>query len=211
MGRKLSLFMMTLVFSIVFLGCNSQAEDDFPDLDEDNQNETEREAVKDEESLVIHTHQTEEKVREVEGMEQEVQVVNYEIQPYEILFQLDDDFSSIDVNGTEITITREDVEDYKINLNVFEETTLDRAIDELQKQYNEDDFEYVGDLEDDTNDQDLVGKKQVFASPMITGFYVYEIGDSVITIQYEYPEEAGDGMGPLIDDLSNSIKDLQEI
>lgn len=203
MMRKIYLLSFAIILSLIFSGCNESSDNQ----EEANQSQEEAEQSQEENEqppLILHTLYSEDVTRQVEGMEQKVEVFNYEIQPFGISFQLDEVFDSVNVEDTEISFSIEEP-DYEIVLEIFEETTLDEAVDHLQDMFPEDEYEHVGELEDDSNEDGLSGKMQTFAYPQMTGFYAYEIDDYVLAIIYEYPEEAGDGMGPLLEDLKQSI------
>lgn len=142
--------------------------------------------------------------RTVEGMEQEVNVIQYTIIPYDISFQLDEIFADPAVQDNKVIFsTQQDM--YQITLEVIENKDLDEVVAELQKAYEEQAYDEKSSLEPTpVEENNLIGKMQYFAFPM-RGFYAYQVDEHVLVITYQYPEEGGDGMIPLLEDLRRSI------
>src|SRR5699024_4727474 len=123
--------------------------------------------------ITLETGSTETIVREIEGMDSDVEVVNYQIQPYNISYQLDALFDTHEVTDNKITYLTE-LEDYFITLEVVEHTTVEDAVANLQAEFEQNEFEIQSDLENTpAEENDLNGKMQYFAYPLIKGFIVY--------------------------------------
>lgn len=153
---------------------------------------------------MLNTLSTETVIRKVEGMDEEFKVIQYQIQPYNISYRLDETFGVPKVKDNEITYSNQN-DEYKIILEVIEHTNLEKAVSDLQENFEMEEYEEKGKLESTPlEENDLNGKMQFFAYPM-EGFYAYEIGENVLVVTYQYPSEAGDGMMPLLEALRTSI------
>lgn len=177
-----------------------EPEEDKDTEDQENNND---EQADEEDNFDVITGSTETETREVEGMETEVEVVNYEIQPSEIAYQLSDDLSEPEVNDQKITHKSGE---YSITLEFLPETELPQAVSDLQEEYNEENFDDAGELEDfPKTENGLEGKMQHFTGADMEGFYVYDIDYSTLVVTYEFPVEGGDGMFPILEALGDSI------
>lgn len=163
------------------------------------------EVMDDTSNLVLDTGSKETTIRIIEGMEQEVEVINYLIEPYSIHYQLDESFGAPEIDENRITYTSQYSTEIKVSLEIIENTGFEEVVSQVQKSYEEDGFEDKGELEETLFEENkLRGKMQFFSYP-IKGFYVYEIGENVLVITYQYLGEAGDGMYPLLESLRKSI------
>ncbi|WP_202077818.1 hypothetical protein [Caldalkalibacillus salinus] len=218
-----------LILSFVLVGCTPNTED-APDQIEENDNsaeqndesgtENENELESDQESdqegdtsendaenegLEVETGSTETVTRMIEGMENEVEVVNYHLTQYGISYQLDTLFGEPEVNGQLITYTNEQGTS-EVSIEIMTDTSLDEAVEELQAQLETGDYEEKGKLEDiPVAENGLEGKMQYVVYP-VRGFYAYDLADHVLVISYTFPAEAGDGMYPLLESLRQSIQ-----
>lgn len=197
---------LTLLLGMGLFGCDSTSEStenanegviiEKKEVSENNQPES---------SIVLTTGTAETDVNIVEGMEVEVQVIHYEIQPFNIFYQLNETFDSPEVKQNQVIYSKQN-EEYIITLEIFEYTDLESVVEQLQDSFETGLYEEIGELESTPVDENaLRGKMQFFAYPKISGFYAYEVGEHVLVIIYEYPVEAGDGMGPLLEALRKSI------
>lgn len=202
--------------SILLVGCNKSSdhtgdsndgsinEEDASSLNKDSNSTDGSEDEDSQPTVEVTTGSTELVSRKIEGMDSEVEVINYDIQPYDISYQLDTRFGEPKVHNSKISYSIQD-EKYKITLEIIEATDLDRAVSNIQEDYAAEDLEEKGELENTPLEENhLKGKMQFFAYP-IKGFYAYEIDDHVLVITYQYPEEGGDGMGPLLEALRKSL------
>jgi len=213
--KKTSLFVLTVILSIALFGCVMTSdnanegvitEGKKETLESNNNQSDSEDLVEDNESTIeINTGATETVIRKVEGRDLEVNVLNYQIKPYDISFQLDEVFKAPEVEKNQITYSSED-NDYQIKLEVIAHTNFDKTVSNLQERFETEGYEEKGELEaTPPEENDLRGKMQYFTAPM-KGFYVYEIDEHVLVITYQYPIEGGDGMYPLLEDLRKSIK-----
>ena len=133
--HKVNLIGLTVILGMFLVGCEmtggetENPENARPDVVENHDIESASpNVVEDNESTVeLQTGATETIVREVEGRDQEVSVINYQIQPYNIAYQLDEFFGDPEVNENQITYSYES-DEYKIMLEVLERTNLDEAV-----------------------------------------------------------------------------------
>lgn len=114
--------------SIALFGCNLKI-DNKENSNEgiQNEKEAEKEALKNNENesnskdevedrksnLVLNTLSTETVIRKVEGMDEEFKVIQYQIQPYNISYRLDETFGVPKVKDNEITYSNQN-DEYKI-------------------------------------------------------------------------------------------------
>lgn len=221
MKKTIYLIGLTLILSIALLGCNSTS-DDTENASEDVPNEEKQEdkgefdntegdldgesVVEDGElNIILNTGSTETVTRKIEGMDEEINVINYQIDPYGISYQLDERFADPEVEHNQITYTAQS-EEYEIVVEVVENSSLEEVVLNLQERFETEGYEEKGELESTPlEENDLVGNMQFFSFDPMKGFYVYEIDEHVLVITYQYPAEAGDGMGPLLEALRTSI------
>jgi len=155
-------------------------------------------------SMEIHTGSTETVIRKNEGSDQEIKVINYHIQTYGIAYQLDESFGVPEVSNNQITYSTQ-YNDYKITLEMMEHTNLEKSVSNLQERYETEGFEENFELESTPlEENELMGKMQFYVYP-VKGFIAYEIYEHVLVITFQYPEEGGDSMYPLLEDLGKSI------
>ncbi|MEC5422545.1 hypothetical protein QGM71_03440 [Virgibacillus sp. C22-A2] len=182
---------------------HEEAGKEAPENDENQLNS--EDVVEDNETdMEIHTGSTETVIRKVEGIDQEVKVINYHIQTYGIAYQLDEVFGVPEVNQNQITYSTQN-DDYKIIVEMIEHTSLEKAVSNLQERFETEGYEENFELESTLlEENDLMGKMQFYGYP-VKGFFAYEINEHVLVITFQYPEEGGDGMYPLLEDLRKSI------
>ncbi|AOV07473.1 hypothetical protein BI350_07920 [Sporosarcina ureilytica] len=144
--------------------------------------------------MALNTGSTETVINKVEGMDVEVKVINYVIQPYDISYQLNETFDNPEVKQNQVIYSTQN-DEYNITLEIH--TNLENAISNLQESFIAEAYEEKGELESTPiEENDLKGEMQFFA---------YKIDEHVLVITYQYPVEAGDGMYPLLEALRNSI------
>lgn len=140
-----------------------------------------------------------------EGMEDETEVTNFVLNPYGIQFQMDEVIDHYDVRENEVEFTNSN-DMVTIVMSVREDAEVEDVANEVESEYG-DDFDFVdGPSETSEDDNPYPGIKQHFSDPP-QGYYVYQIGDDVFMITYEYDIEAADGMGPILQALQESIKE----
>jgi hypothetical protein len=154
--------------------------------------------------LELGTSSKETITRKIEGMEEDVQVFNYRIDPYNIHYQFDESFGVPEVNQNRITYSSQN-NISAVSLEVIEHTSLEQVVSDLQKRFEKDGYEDKGELVSTPLEENgLRGKMQFFIYP-VKGFYAYEIDEHVFVITYQYPGEAEDGMFPLLKSVRKSI------
>lgn len=140
----------------------------------------------------------------IEGMEEEVTVHNFTMEPYGIQFQIEDFLSNHTVENDEVRFYSEG-ENAEVRFRIAESTTIESLIPHIQEEYNGD-FHHTEEpspLPEEENPYH--GMTQHFSEPP-QGYYLYQIDDHVLVIQYEYIIEAADGMGPRLEKIRESIK-----
>ena len=186
-----------------------EVEKEAPEKEDENQANSEDVIENKETNMEIRTGSTEIEIRNVEGMDVEIPVINYHIQPYGIAYQLSEDFGVPEVSGNKITYSTE--YDYKITLEMIEHTNLEQAVSNLQERfltegYEESSQEGYGLESTPVEENGLIGKTQLYGDHPMTGFIVFEIDEHALVITFRYPIEGADGMNPLIESLRKSIK-----
>lgn len=155
-------------------------------------------------TLEVGTGSKETITRKIEGMEQEIEVINYRIDPYNIHYQLDESFGVPEVNQNKITYSSQNNMSI-VSFEVMENSSFEQVVSNLQKRFEKDGYEDKGELGSTLIEENgLRGKMQFFVHP-VKGFYAYEIGKNVLAITYQYSAESGDGMFPLLESLRKSI------
>ena len=180
--------------------------------DKNEHEEVEKEAPENDEGVVedvdsnmeIHTGSSETVIRNVEGSDMEIEVINYHIQTYGIAYQLDEVFGVPEVSNNKITYSTE--YDYKITLEMVEHTNLEKAVSNLQEGFETEGYEESYELESTpVEENDLIGKIQFYGDHPMKGFIAYEIDEHALVITFQYPIEGADAMNPLLETLRKSI------
>ncbi|WP_156291606.1 hypothetical protein [Oceanobacillus salinisoli] len=155
------------------------------------------------EELSVTEQGTENQIIMIEGMEEEVSVTNYVLEPYGIQYQMDDILGNYTVDGDTVR-HYSDADNTSVSLRVVENASHDDVVSDLQSEYKGD-FNYREEPAPTSQDENpYEGIRQHFSDPP-QGYYAYQIGENVLVIQYEYVIEAGDGMGPRLQVLRESI------
>ena len=160
-------------------------------------------------NMEFHTGSSETVIRNVEGSDMEIKVINYDIQPYGIAYQLDEVFGVPEVSNNKITYSTE-YDDYKITLEMTEHTNLEKAVSNLQDGFEtegyEESYEEGYRLESTPFEENgLIGETQLYGDHPMKGFIVYEIDEHALVITFQYPIEGADAMNPLLETLRKSI------
>lgn len=147
---------------------------------------------------------TESGILMIEGMEDEGTFTNYTLEPYGIQYQIEEFLGNYDVEEDSIR-HYSDANNAWVRLEVEEDAALDEVVPYLQSQYNGD-FSHTEEPAETSQEQNpYEGIRQHFSDPP-QGYYAYQIGENVLIIQYEYDIAAGDGMGPRLQALIESIE-----
>ncbi|MEK4404859.1 hypothetical protein MKZ26_10595 [Sporosarcina sp. FSL K6-6792] len=178
--------------------------------DKNDHEEVEKEAPENDENeetnMEIHTGSSETVIRNVEGMDLEIKVINYHIQPYGIAYQLDEVFGAPKMSSNQITYSTQD-DDYKITLEMIEYTNLEKAVSNLQEGFETEGYEESYELKSTPVEENgLLGKIQFYGDHPMKGFIAYEIDEHALVITFQYPIEGTDAMNPLLETLRKSIK-----
>lgn len=157
-------------------------------------------------NMEIHTGSSETVIRKVEGMDLEVEVINYQIQTYGIAYQLDEVFEVHEVSNNQITYSTQ-YDDYKITLEMIEHKNLEKIVSNLQERFETEGYEESFELESTPIEENgLIGKTQFYGDHPVKGFIAYEIDEYALVITFQYPVEGADAMYPLLETLRKSIK-----
>ncbi|SHM53914.1 hypothetical protein [Gracilibacillus kekensis] len=138
----------------------------------------------------------------IEGMESEEPVAHYRMEPYGIEYSVDKFLDKYAIEDTTVRYHNDYDVEASIVMYVEENASIEQVFSNLQDDYTgESDGPYT--LPEDENPYQGIGQD---FSDTPEGFYVYQIEENVLVIQYEYDAEAGDGMPPRLDALQKSIK-----
>lgn len=191
--RVYTSFVMMSIVVLLIVSCRANPPND-PVINE--------EPKTDKSQVTVIEGEKETVTRQVEGMTDKVDIVHYELVPYNILFQIDAFLGAPTIDGEKVTFSNDYV---TVSLEVLEQSTLEETVQQLQRDYKQEGYEETGQLKDtDPSENDFTGKKQYFLYP-VKGFYAYAIDEDVLVITYRYPQEAGDGMFPMLKALRQSI------
>ncbi|WP_075618743.1 hypothetical protein [Paenisporosarcina indica] len=184
-----------------------EAEKEIPENEKNQSNSKDVVEVNDT-SMEIHTGSTETVIRNSEGQDQEIKVINYHITTYGIAYQLDEAFGVPEVINNKITYPTE--YGYKISLEMIEHANLEKAVSNLQERFEtegyEESFKEGYELKSTPVEENgLIGKTQLYGDHPMAGFIAYEIDEHALVITFQYPIEGADAMGPLLEDLRKSI------
>lgn len=175
------------------------------DYGEDNNDHPAHNDNDEPEQLTIDEGDTETKTIMLEGMEEETEITNFVLKPYGIQFQMDADLNNYEVLEDEVIFATEN-DMATIEMSVREDAEVDDVASDIQSEYT-DDFDYIEEPSETSQDENSYqGIEQLFSDPP-QGYYVYQIGDDVFVIKYEYDVEAADGMGPILKAFRESINE----
>ena len=179
-------------------------EEEVPE-DDGNQVDSEDEVENKETNMEIHTGSSETVIRNMEGQNLEVKVINYLMQPYGIAYQMDEFLGVPEVSNNKITYSTE--YDYKISLEMIEDANLEKAVSNLQERFETEGYEESYELKSTPVEENgLIGKTQFYGDHPMKGFIAYEIDEHALVITFQYPIEGADAMNPLLETLRKSIK-----
>lgn len=204
--RKLLLLSSIIILSFILISCSSINNEGNDALGKGDVEEPKKHNGKNDEptDIVVKKISVDTVNRTIEGMEEEVTINKFEILPFGIAYELDDVFGNPEVRNGIVKYSINDGE-YVITMKVIENKTIDEVVEMTQKELDIEQFEEISDLQEiRTEENSFRGKMQYFLEPM-TGYYVYEIAERLLVITYQYPVEAGDGMGPLLQSFRESI------
>ena len=180
-----------------------EVEKEIPENDKNQSNSKDVVEVN-ETSMEIHTGSTETVIRNNEGQDQEIKVINYLITTYGIAYQLDEVFGVPEVINNQINYSSQNA-GYKITLEMIEHTNLEKSVSNLQERFETEGFEEKFELESTPlEENELIGKMQFYGYP-VKGFIAYEIDEHVLVITFQFSVEGADSMYPLLEDLRKSI------
>ncbi|MCT1901181.1 hypothetical protein [Oceanobacillus sojae] len=140
----------------------------------------------------------------LEGTEEEVTVHNFTIEPYNIQFQIEEFLSNYETTEDEVRFYS-NAENAEVRIHVAESATIEDTITDVQESYDHkfDDAEEPQALPADENA--FEGVTQHISDPP-EGYYLYQVDNNVLIIQYDYDIEAADGVSPRLELLRNSIQ-----
>ncbi|MGP4038509.1 hypothetical protein ACTWP4_01165 [Gracilibacillus sp. D59] len=132
----------------------------------------------------------------IEGTEENTKVYKYRMEPYGIEYKVDEYFSKYAIEGTTVRYHDESDKYASIRLYVEENAMIEELATEFQAQYSEK-FDNVSEIEEPKDGNNPYSGLTFRAKNQHQGYYLYQIEDNVLVIQYEYAIEAGDGMARL--------------
>ncbi|UOQ46639.1 hypothetical protein MUN88_11035 [Gracilibacillus caseinilyticus] len=178
---------------------DTQDSDDVTILDEE-QNSEEDDADSGEEDVSPEEFKvdqvgTEEATIMNEGMQEEITLQKYRMDPYGITYSMPELLDKYAIEGKSVR-HHDDKEYISISLHVVENNTIENISDNLNTEYREQ-YNDVDDVTETTDENPYEGLHQGghnASSNEIFGYYVYQINNNVLVIEYEYIGDAGDGI-----------------
>ncbi len=139
----------------------------------------------------------------IEGTEENTTLYNYLMEPYGIEYKVDKYFNKYAIEGN--TVRHHDDQDKyaSIRLYVEENEEIEQLATEFQAQYSEE-FDTVSEIKEPTDGDNPYSGLTLHANNEQQGYYLYQIEDNVLVIQYEHAPAASDGMArlqPLIESI----------
>ncbi|MET3683900.1 hypothetical protein ABID56_002016 [Alkalibacillus flavidus] len=151
------------------------------------------------EQLSVEIVSVEEETIMVEGMEEQAEVTTFELNPYGIVYQMDEWLTPHRVEDGVVTHhNNAESVDVAINIRVFNDMTVNEALNQLSV----DDGDFEAEEELANYDTSLEGIHYYNAGE---GFVAGTLGENVVVIDYHYPMEAGDGFWPRFERLLKTI------
>lgn len=206
--KKTTLFCFSLILGLFLISCQSSNKqinhDDHISVEQEDELSSDQiENIQPD--MLLKKVATKERTRTIEGMDEAVQVNQYEILPYQISYELDVFFGEPEVHQNEVIYVSEN-DQFEIKVEINEQMSFDETINKLQENLMTQNEKHLSELQAvPVDENNLTGKMQNTTDPM-QGFYVYDLDYYVFIITYKYPVEGGDGMGPLLESLRRSIK-----
>ncbi|UOQ86770.1 hypothetical protein [Gracilibacillus salinarum] len=144
----------------------------------------------------------------LEGMESEISVQNYQMEPYGITYSIAEllDYYAIEGNKVRHHNNNSDMP-ISFTLSVMEDSTIDQIANNLETEYKEQ-YTNVNEQQEYMNNEYPYPSiaQSIESNSSSTGYYVLQIDANVLVIEYDYPIEAGDGLGPRLEQLLQSIQ-----
>src|SRR5699024_9342516 len=148
----------------------------------------------------------------VEGMEETSTLYQFRFEPYGIEYEIDELLRSYTIVEDSVQHHLEDTDGASIRLSVKENNSIEEVAEKLAEDYHEK-YEDVSEMEQPEDvDSPYSGLRQSALDTSgnefdsFVGYYVFQVEKDVVLIEYEYMVEAGDGIGPRLQALVESLE-----
>ena len=152
---------------------------------------------------------------EIEGMTDPSTLHLFKMEPYGIHYEIDEILSDYVIEDFTVKHHLEDEDMGFVKLTMEKNASMEDIADDFEQQYNEE-LEDVSVREQPEMDTPYSGLSQSGvdrsgdAYDSFVGYYVFQVEDDVLIIDYKYMVEAADGISPRIQDMIESIKIEEE-
>src|SRR5690625_392661 len=151
----------------------------------------------------------------IEGMEETSTLYLFRLAPYEIDYEIDDILSDYVIEDNSVKHHAEDEDAASFRLSVKENTTIDEVAKDFEEQYNED-YQDVTEMEQPSEvDSPYSGLSQSAVDTSgdtfdsFVGYYVLQVEDNVIVVEYNYMMEGADGIAPRLQEMVESFRERE--
>src|SRR5690625_200074 len=148
----------------------------------------------------------------IEGMEETSTLHLFRLAPYEIDYEIDDILSDYVIVDDSVKHHAEDEDAASFRLSVKEDAPIEEVAQDFEKQYNED-YEDVTEMEQPSDvDSPYSGLSQSAVDTSgdtfdsFVGYYVLQVEEDVIVVEYNYMVEAADGIAPRLQEMVESLR-----
>ncbi|GEN46105.1 hypothetical protein [Alkalibacillus haloalkaliphilus] len=136
----------------------------------------------------------------IEGMEEDTEVTTYDLQPYDITYQMDQFLSHVEVGDDSVTHhNNNDEYRVEVTISVIEDQALNETQQMMEEQHN------ISESPIDLSQFETAFEGYHQSVDIGEGYFILEINSDVLMIEYSYSIEAGDGIWPRLELLINSI------
>ena len=152
---------------------------------------------------------------EIEGMTDPSTLHLFKMEPYGIHYEIDEILSDYVIEDFTVKHHLEDEDMGFVKLTMEKNASMEDIADDFEQQYNEE-LEDVSVREQPEMDTPYSGLSQSGvdrsgdAYDSFVGYYVFQVEDDVLIIDYKYMVEAADGISPRIQEMIESIKIEEE-
>jgi hypothetical protein len=144
----------------------------------------------------------------IEGMEEEVDVTQYRLEPFGISYVMRTDMGEPNVEAKQITYATQIGDDVaSVSLYVIADMSLDEVAGAMKDWFDQHQVNITAPVQDIVNEATSYPGKLQYGQKSLAfvGYEAYQIDDVVLLTLNRYPFEAADGMSAVIHELVSSL------
>jgi hypothetical protein len=144
----------------------------------------------------------------IEGMEEEVDVTQYRLEPFGINYVMRTDMGEPNVEANQVTYATQIGDDVaSVSLFVIADMSLDEVAGTMQNWFDHQQVNITAPVQNIVNEATSYPGKLQYGQKSLAfvGYEAYQVEDVVLLTLNRYPFEAGDGMSAVIHELVSSL------